>query len=152
MSELADRRRFERALHDGVQQDLIAIAVRLQLARQLLTTDSVAAAAELEELEREIHAAIESVRALAADIYPATLDARGLADALRGLPRVRVHGVGRHSPELEAAVFFCCVDADGEIDLYDADGGLRVEVRGTVSPRYRALAEAAGASFYDAAR
>jgi signal transduction histidine kinase len=152
VSELADRRRFERALHDGVQQDLIAIAVRLQLARQLLATDAAAAAGELEELEREVHSAIESVRALAADIYPPTLDARGLGEALRALPHVRVHAVGRHSAELEAAVFFCCVDGDAEIDVYDADGGVRLEVRGSVSPRFRALAEAAGASFSEAAR
>ena len=154
VSELEERRRFERALHDGVLQDLIALTVQLQLARQLLTSDDGEAAALLEELRQDVHKTIGSVRTLANEIYPSILDARGLGDALRGVPHVRAHDLRRHSPELEAAVYFCCVTADAEIDVYenDDDEGLRIELRGTVSSPLRALAEAAGATFYESAR
>ena len=153
VNELADRRRFERALHDGVQQDLIALSVRLQLAQQLLATDAAATASLLEELRQEVHTAIDAARALATSIYPPTLDARGLEVALRGISRVRVHGVGRHSPDLEAAAYFCCLETDAEVDLYEEeDGRLRIEVHGALSSRFRDLAAAAGASVYETAR
>jgi signal transduction histidine kinase len=152
VSDLAERRRFERALHDGVQQDLIALAVRLQLAQELLATDAGEAALVLEELRNDVHTALDSLRALSAEIYPPLLDARGLRDALNGIPRVRLHDVGRHAPDIEAAVYFCCLESPAEIDVYEADGRLRIEVRGTITSRFRELAEAAGVTFHESAR
>ena len=152
MGDLAERRRFERALHDGVQQDLIAVAVRLQLAQELLATDADAVARLLEELRADVHTALDSLQALSAEIYPPLLDARGLRDALRGIARVRVHEVGRHPPDLEAAVYFCCRESTAEIDVYEDGGGVRIEFSGTISRRFRELAESAGARFYESAR
>jgi signal transduction histidine kinase len=152
VNEVIERRRFERALHDGVQQDLIALAVRLQLAQDLLADDPAAAAALLEELRGDVHATLGALQALSAEIYPALLDAHGLRAALSGVPRVRVHDVGRYVQVLEAAVYFCCLESEAEIDVYDEDGVVRIEFQGTISPRFRELAEAAGAVFYDSAR
>src|SRR5438105_14795670 len=78
----AERRRIERALHDGVQQHLVALVVNLQLARQLVESDPAAAATLLEELGRDAREALEGVRELACEIYPPLLLDRGLADAL----------------------------------------------------------------------
>jgi signal transduction histidine kinase len=147
VSELADRRRFERALHDGVQQDLIALAVRLQLA-----AGSGEAGAALEELRRDVHRTIEATRALAAEIYPPTLDARGLTETLRGVAHVRIRDVGRHPPELEAAVYFYCVTAGADVELYEEEGRLCVAAPGAIDSRFREPAEAAGAVFHDSAR
>lgn len=152
MSDLTERRRFERALHDGVQQDLIALAVRVQLAQELLATDAGAVADLLEELRGDVHTALDSLRALSAEIYPPLLDARGLRDALAGFSGVRVHEVGRHPSDLEAAVYFCCRESAADIDVYEDDGRLRIEFSGPISQDFRQLAEAAGATFYESAR
>ncbi|MGN6799951.1 MAG: histidine kinase [Gaiellaceae bacterium] len=152
MNEVIERRRFERALHDGPQQDLIALAVQLQLAQSLVETDPVAANALLEELRRNVHAALGALQRIAAEIYPAVLDARGLAAALSGISRVRVRVIDRHPQALEASVYFCCVESDAEMDVSDDEGVVRISFRGPVSPRFRALAEAEGAVFYDSAR
>ena len=111
----AERRRTERGLHDGVQQHLVALAVNLQLARQLTESDPVALKALLDELMRDVHEALESVRALARQVYPPLLLDRGLADALRSAAaevsaHVEVATSDRFPPEIEAAVYFCCVE------------------------------------------
>jgi hypothetical protein len=102
-----ERRRIEEALHDGVQQDLAATAVALQLARELLGSDPVAARGVLEELAGEVEAALDRVRALAATIYPPILPARGLTDALRAL-EVETADLERYPLEVEEAVYFSC--------------------------------------------
>ena len=144
---LQDRRRFERALHDGTQQDLIAISVRLQLLRDAIERDPGAVGALIDELEHDTRAALERVRALAADIFPAILDARGLPDALHGIG-VRATGVGRHAPDVEAAVyFFCraCAEAGADVRLTESPGALVVEVHGpTPDPTTRELVERVG--------
>lgn len=105
LSELVgERRRIERALHDGVQQDLTALAVELQLA----------ADERLDQLRREAHAALEAVQSLAESVYPPLLDAGGLAAALPGLARragIRLRLTGREAradPAAESAVAFAC--------------------------------------------
>jgi signal transduction histidine kinase len=109
---LAERRRIERALHDGVQQDLIALSVELQVARGLVATDPAAALASLDRIQEDVRAALGRVQTLATEIYPAILDARGLRDALRQAARVSearasvdVAELGRYPAEIEAAVF-----------------------------------------------
>jgi signal transduction histidine kinase len=108
-------RRIERALHDGVQQDLIAVSVRLQLARRLADTDFPAAMAVLDEIGRDVRIALDGVRGLANEIYPSVLEARGLPDALRSAASaagvaatVEAAGAGRYPAEVEAAVYFFC--------------------------------------------
>jgi signal transduction histidine kinase len=110
----AERQRIQHALHDGVQQDLIAIVVRLQLARQLTTSDQPAALVLLEEMRGDVREALHRVQALAEEIYPGVLDARGLPDALSaaaaaaGVPAtVEATGLGRHAAHVEMAVYLC---------------------------------------------
>jgi hypothetical protein len=102
-----ERRRIEGALHDGVQQDLAAAIVALQLAQELLESDVAAARAVLEELEAQVEAALDRVRSLAQTVYPSILPARGLADALRPLD-VDVGELERYPLEVEEAVYFSC--------------------------------------------
>lgn len=126
-------RQIEAALHDGVQQDLVAASVSLQLALQLLDTDPAAARSLLVELEAQVQAALERVRSLSAEIYPSILPARGLGAALG------VAGVGRYSPEVEEAVYFACRALGGSPRLWEEDGELRLEADAADE---RALAEA----------
>jgi histidine kinase len=155
-SALAARRAHERALHDGVQQDLIAASVRLQLARELVAHDPDAAIALLEELRKDVHDALNRVRGVAEEIYPSVLDVRGLPDALRHAVRVtgatatvEADGVGRYEESIEAAVYFCCrallVETAGAVALRDDGEKLLLEVEGAkASDDARDLAEAVG--------
>jgi signal transduction histidine kinase len=125
----AERRRIERALHDGVQQDLIAVAVRVQLARRLAATDLPAAMAVLDEVEGEVREALDRARALADGIYPSLLEAAGLAEALRsaasavGVPaKVEATGLARHPADIEAAAYFCCRSALENVAAHAGSG------------------------------
>jgi hypothetical protein len=102
-----ERRRIEEALHDGVQQDLAATVVALELARELLDSDPAAARSLLDRLATQVEAALDRVRALAATIYPSILPARGLADALRSLD-IETADLERYPLEIEEAVYFSC--------------------------------------------
>ena len=102
-----ERRRIEAALHDGVQQDLAATVVALELARELLDSDPAAARDALEELATQVEGALERVRELAATVYPSILPARGLTDALRSLD-VETADLERYPLEVEEAVYFSC--------------------------------------------
>jgi signal transduction histidine kinase len=112
----AERRELERALHDGIQQDLVALAVKLQLARQLAGSEPDAAERLLDEIRDDVRDALEGVRALSERVYPSLLAARGLAEALRGLAAaaripIRIEDLGRYPPEVEGTVYFCCREA-----------------------------------------
>lgn len=114
----AERRRIERALHDGAQQHLVALAVNLQLVRQLADSDPTSAKTLLEQIRNDIREALESVRELAHGIYPPLLLDRGLGDALRAVAstaaiptRVDASAVARYPPQIEATAYFCCVEA-----------------------------------------
>src|ERR687886_333789 len=109
----ADRRDIERALHDGMQQDLVALAVKLQLVRQLPDSEHAATQQALDEIADDVREALARVQALSERIYPSVLDARGLAEALRGAAaatgaRIKAEELGRYSPEIERTVYFCC--------------------------------------------
>ena len=115
------RRRIERDLHDGAQQHLVAIAVNLGLAGDLVDEDPAAAKELVEQTRLEARAAVTNLRDLAHGIYPPQLIRSGIGEALRSLAagptgagpvrRVEVDGVGRHEPPVEAAVYFCCLEA-----------------------------------------
>jgi len=137
----AERRRIERDLHDGAQQHLVALAVGLRLVRDGLTgstdtntgtgtdagtdddTDAGAGtdagtAELLDELDRGVREAVDELRTLAQGIYPPLLRDAGLAEALRAVAKrspltvtVRADGLGRYAEDLEAAVYFCCLEA-----------------------------------------
>jgi signal transduction histidine kinase len=131
----AERRRIERDLHDGAQQHLVAISVNLQLTRQLVETDPAAAKALLDEIGRDVREALENVRELASAVYPPLLAYRGLGEALEAaasiavIPtRVEASGLARNSPEVEAAVYFCCVEALENVATH-AGAGVHATVR-----------------------
>ena len=114
----AQRRRIERDLHDGAQQHLVALAVNVRLARQLADRDPEQAKVMLDDLGSELQEAVQELRSLAHGIYPPLLAERGLPDALSAaanraaLPTsVNAEAVGRYSQLLEAAVYFCCLEA-----------------------------------------
>ena len=111
-----ERRRLERDLHDGAQQRLIAIQIRLDLARDL--TDSEELANQLATIQEDAVAALEELRALAHGIYPGVLHDLGPATALRSLARtspvpieVTDAGIERSSDAIEAAIYFCAREA-----------------------------------------
>ena len=113
----AERRRIERDLHDGAQQHLVALAVGLRLFRDTVPKSDPNLEL-LDELDRGIRESIASLRDLAHGIYPPLLRDAGLGEALRNAAKrspldVTVHddGVGRHPEQVEAAVYFCCLEA-----------------------------------------
>jgi signal transduction histidine kinase len=113
-----ERRRIERDLHDGAQQRLVALRVRLELAAEAVGEDSRQGAVELRRLGDEVDEALHEVRSLARGIYPAVLADRGLEAALRDAARrlpvaatVEARGLGRLPEDLEAAVYFTCLEA-----------------------------------------
>jgi signal transduction histidine kinase len=130
-----ERRRIERSLHDGIQQHLVALAVNLQLARELAGSDPVAARKLLEEIGQEVRDALEGVRALAYSIYPPLLLDRGIAEALRGaaagaaiVTRIEAETADRYPPDIEAAVYFCCLEALEDAAEHDGPN-MRANVR-----------------------
>ncbi len=113
-----ERRRLERNIHDGAQQHLVALAVKLRLARAVLERDPEKGRLMLGELCHQVDAAIETIRSLSLGVYPPLLEEQGIAAALEaqytasGLP-VQMHsdGLGRYPIEIEAAVYFCVLEA-----------------------------------------
>jgi signal transduction histidine kinase len=125
----AARRQIERNLHDGAQQHLVALAVNVRLARKLAETDTAASMEILDELGQGLQNAVQELRALAHGIYPPLLADRGIEEALRSaasraaLPTVvEASGLGRHAPEVEAAVYFCCLEALQNAGKHAGDG------------------------------
>ena len=129
------RRHIERNLHDGAQQHLVAMAVKLGLARQLVGADRESAESILEELRSDVQETLTELRELAHGIYPPLLRDRGLAEALvtaanRAVLPVDLDagGVGRYPSETEAAVYFCCLEAMQNAGKYAGEGA-RITVR-----------------------
>jgi signal transduction histidine kinase len=113
-----ERRRIERDLHDGAQQRLVALRIELGLAEELVLQDPESGAARLRELERAVDEALEEVRSLAHGVYPPILADQGLPEALRAAARksplhveIDARGVGRTTPDVESAVYFCVLEA-----------------------------------------
>ena len=141
-----ERRKLERNLHDGAQQQLVALSVRARLAKTLVAQDPDKAAAQLDELQTGLTGALEELRDLARGIYPPLLADQGLAAALAAQARkaavptsVEAGGVGRHPRDVEAAVYFCTLEAMNNtakyaeaslvtIRLVQANGQLSFEV------------------------
>jgi signal transduction histidine kinase len=114
----AERRRIERDLHDGAQQQLVSLAIGLRLLRDVVSEDLDAAEELIGEMAQQVQAAIAEVRSLAQGIYPPLLRSTGLTEALRAAAtrsplgvRLQADGVGRHGPDVESAVYFCCLEA-----------------------------------------
>jgi signal transduction histidine kinase len=130
----AERRRVERNLHDGAQQHLVALAVNLRLAKDIIVDDQEAGLEMLDQLAGEVQETIQELRELAHGIYPPLLVDSGLVEALRAagsrnpLPvTIVADGIGRYPSETEAAVYFCCLEALQNAAKHAPDA--RVEVR-----------------------
>jgi signal transduction histidine kinase len=115
------RQRIERDLHDGAQQQLVALRVKLELAREALEQESDRGgpgARMVAGLGPEVEEIIDEVRSLARGIYPALLASDGLPEALRAAGQrspvpvtIAASGVGRLPSDTESAVYFCCLEA-----------------------------------------
>jgi signal transduction histidine kinase len=131
-----ERRKLERNIHDGAQQQLVALTVKLRLSRQLLDKDPARVDGMLEELGAETQQALEDLRDLARGIYPPLLADQGLGAALDAQARrstvavtVDADGVGRYPPEVEAAVYFSCLEALQNVAKYARAGAATVQLR-----------------------
>ena len=143
----AERRRVERDLHDGAQQHLVALAINLRLARDIVAEDPEGAGEMLGQLADDVQLTIKELRELAHGIYPPLLADNGLGDALaaaasRNPLKVVVtvaDDIGRYPAEVEAAIYFSCLealqnaakhagDATVELKLWTDSGGLLFSV------------------------
>jgi signal transduction histidine kinase len=142
-----ERRKLERNLHDGAQQQLVALTVKVRLLEQLVERDPAQARSIAAQLQGDASDALEELRDLARGIYPPLLADKGLVAALESQARksvvpvtVEADGVGRYAREAEAAVYFSCLEAlqnvakyasasRATVTLSDGDGRLRFEVR-----------------------
>jgi PAS domain S-box-containing protein len=109
-----ERRRIERDLHDGAQQRLLALAIELELAGELVTSDSDGGARRLHDLVNDVNEAMADIRSLASGLYPSLLLERGLVEALSEVAAacaLTAEVMGRYAPEIEGAVYFCCREA-----------------------------------------
>ena len=120
-----ERRRLERNIHDGAQQQLVALTVKARLARTLTGRDPTKVAEMLTQIEGETQDALEDLRDLARGIYPPLLADKGLEAALTAQARksavsvdVRAEGIDRYPEEIEAAVYFSALEALQNVAKY----------------------------------
>ena len=140
------RRRIERDLHDSLQQELLAVDMRVQLARNL--TQDVALRDRLTGISEDLALARQNMRDIARGLQPANVLAQGLtpplAEAAQRAPIpvvFRASGVGRYPADVEAAIYFCCLEAlqnaekhggqdtHASIDIIGSDDALSFTVR-----------------------
>jgi signal transduction histidine kinase len=142
-----ERRKIERNLHDGAQQQLVALQVQLRLMEQQVGRNTDAERDLVQRLQQAASAALEDLRDLARGIYPPLLADQGLVAALEAQARrspVRVtvesDGIERYPREVEAAMYFCALEALNNVSKYaeatsvqvslsDEDGTLRLRIR-----------------------
>jgi len=125
---------LERNIHDGAQQQLVALAVKARLAHTLAGRDPAKSAELLGTMQGELEEALENLRDLARGIYPPLLADKGLGEALASQARksalptdVDANGLGRYPPEVEAAVYFCALEALQNTGKYS--GASRASIR-----------------------
>jgi len=155
----SERRRLERDLHDGIQQDLVVLIAKARLARNQLDRDPALAAETLAELQSSAQHAVADLRSLARGIHPAVLSSRGLVEAIDSMAArmpVGVHvdadpGVRevRFPPEIEGAAYF--VVAEGLANVLKHSGASEATVTISASDSLLRLAIADDGSGFDAA-
>ena len=134
-----ERRRLERDIHDGAQQHLVALVVNLRLAQTLAGKAPDRARAVLDEQVGAVDTAIATLVDLSGALYPQALSDRGVAAALdsvlgsvlgAGIVPVHVvdHGLGRHAEAVEAALYFCAVEAVQNAVKHAAASAVTVEL------------------------
>lgn len=113
------RRTIERNLHDGAQQHLVALAVKVGIVKTIAEQGEPAMLQQmLDSLREDVQVTIQQVRELAHGIYPPLLRDKGLGDALRAaasrspLPcHIDDELAGRYSQDVETAAYFCTLEA-----------------------------------------
>jgi PAS domain S-box-containing protein len=132
---VAERRRLERNLHDGAQQRLVALALRLRMARSRLPDDAAGAEKMIDAAAEELQHALDELRELARGLHPAVLTERGLGPALESLAArapwpVQVSGVPeqRLPPPIEAAIYFVVAEALTNAARHAAATGMDVVI------------------------
>jgi signal transduction histidine kinase len=120
-----ERRRLERNIHDGAQQQLVALSVKTRLARATAASDAGKSDELLAQIDTELQTALEDLRDLARGIYPPLLADKGLGAALEAQARrspvpvrVQAPGIGRYPQNVEAAVYFSCLEALQNVTKY----------------------------------
>ena len=118
-------KKLERDIHDGAQQQLVAITVKLRLTQGLVRKDVAKAEGMLADLQAETQGALEDLRDLARGIYPPLLADKGLGAALEAQARkaavptsVESDRIGRYPQEVESAVYFCTLEALNNVAKY----------------------------------
>jgi signal transduction histidine kinase len=131
-----ERRKLERNLHDGAQQHLVALKVKLGLVEMLATRDPEKARATIVALKLDADEALETLRDLARGIYPPLLADKGLVVALQSHARkatlpvqVDAGGIGRYPQETEAALYFCTLEALQNVQKYAGASSATVLLR-----------------------
>ena len=142
-AESADRRELERALHDGLQQRLVALAADIQYLARQLDQDPVAAKRHVDALSESVRESLAEATALAERLYPPLLDGGGLATSLRSAAAVagltvvvKVPPGADYPSEVTAAIYRSCAETLASavpgshvgIEVGDADGGVTFEV------------------------
>jgi len=133
----AAARRLERNLHDGAQQQLVALAVKTRLADSLVGRDEAKTHDVLSQIQTEAQDALENLRDLARGIYPPILADQGLAVALDAQARrspvpvvVEAVGISRYRSETEAAVYFSVLEALQNVAKYSGASHAMVSLHG----------------------
>jgi signal transduction histidine kinase len=133
----AAARRLERNIHDGAQQQLVALAVKTRLADSLVGRDEAKAHDVLSQIQTEAQEALENLRDLARGIYPPILADQGLAVALDAQARrspvpvaVEAVGISRYRSETEAAVYFSVLEALQNVAKYSGASHAMVSLHG----------------------
>jgi signal transduction histidine kinase len=130
-----ERRKLERNIHDGVQQQLVALAVKLKLADTMIDRDAQVAHASLAQLQTDAQQTLEDLRDLARGIYPPLLADKGLVAALESQARraplpvtLAPDGVGRYGRDVEATVYFCALEALNNVAKYASASSTTIEL------------------------
>lgn len=142
-----ERRKIERNLHDGAQQQLVALQVQLRLMEQQVGRNTELELQLLQRLHEAAGAALDDLRDLARGIYPPLLADQGLTAALEAHTRrlaievtLEADGIGRYPREVESAMYFCALEALNNVSKYadatsvtislsEEDGGLGFRIR-----------------------
>lgn len=148
-----ERRKLERDLHDGAQQQIVALKIRLGLLRSMLEDGDIGEARDgIGVLMGDVDDAVASLRELAHGIYPPLLASDGLARALSArISRSELDvelvddGVGRCPAEVEAAIYFCCLEALQNVTKYAGAKKVTVQLeRHPVGVRFRICDDGVG--------
>ena len=133
-----ERRRIERNIHDGAQQQLVALTIQLRLLEQTAPRDPAKAAQMASRLQSAATSALEDLRDLARGIYPPLLADEGLPAALAAQARkssvpvvVDAPEIGRFNEDVEAAIYFSCLEALQNVSKYSKASGVTIALSRT---------------------